>query len=108
MFAEILLFFLVGAEVNVLLALESGFVGLGIILAGLLARSMGVLVALHKTHFSLRERGFCMLAYWPKATVQAAIGAVPLSLGAPHGEFILAVPYWPSCSRHHLVPLPSG
>jgi len=90
-FAEILLFFLVGAEVNVLLALESGFVGLGIILAGLLARSMGVLVALHKTHFSLRERGFCMLAYWPKATVQAAIGAVPLSLGAPHGEFILAV-----------------
>lgn len=90
-FAEILLFFLVGAEVNVLLALESGFVGLGIILAGLLARSMGVLVALHKTHFSLRERGFCVLAYWPKATVQAAIGAVPLSLGAPHGEFILAV-----------------
>jgi len=52
---------------------------------------MGVLVALHKTHFSLRERGFCVLAYWPKATVQAAIGAVPLSLGAPHGEFILAV-----------------
>ena len=90
-FAEILLFFLVGAEVNVLLALESGFVGLGIIMAGLVARSMGVLVALFRTHFTMKERGFCILAYWPKATVQAAIGAVPLSLGAPHGEFILAV-----------------
>ncbi len=90
-FAEILLFFLVGAEVNVLLALESGFIGLGIIFAGLLARSLGVMLALNRTHFNLRERGFCVLAYWPKATVQAAIGAVPLSLGAPHGEFILAV-----------------
>ena len=90
-FAEILLFFLVGAEVNVLLALESGLIGLGIIMAGLFARSLGVLFALNRTHFTLRERGFCVLAYWPKATVQAAIGAVPLSLGAPHGEFILAV-----------------
>lgn len=90
-FAEILLFFLVGAEVNVLLALDSGFVGLGIIMAGLAARSIGVLFALNRTHFTLQERGFCVLAYWPKATVQAAIGAVPLSLGAPHGEFILAV-----------------
>lgn len=90
-FAEILLFFLVGAEVNVWLALESGFLGLGIIMAGLMARSIGVWLALYGTHFTLKERGFCVLAYWPKATVQAAIGAVPLSLGAPHGEFILAV-----------------
>mgnify|MGYP001121362459 CR=1 FL=1 len=90
-FAEILLFFLVGAEVNVLLALNSGLIGLGIIFAGLVARSLGVMFALNRTHFNLRERGFCVLAYWPKATVQAAIGAVPLSLGAPHGEFILAV-----------------
>ncbi len=90
-FAEILLFFLVGAEVNVLLALDSGFIGLGIIFAGLVARSLGVMLALNRTHFTLRERGFCVIAYWPKATVQAAIGAVPLSLGAPHGDFILAV-----------------
>ncbi len=90
-FAEILLFFLVGAEVNIMLALESGLVGLGIIMAGLVARSMGVLVALYGTHFTMRERSFCVLAYWPKATVQAAIGAVPLSMGAPYGEFILAV-----------------
>ncbi len=90
-FAEILLFFLVGAEVNVLLAMESGLAGLGIIVFGLLVRSAGVLLALRKSPFSRDERFFCVMAYWPKATVQAAIGAVPLSLGAPHGEFILAI-----------------
>lgn len=72
-------------------ALESGLIGAGIILAGLLARSLGVILALNKTPFSLREKGFCVLSYWPKATVQAAIGAIPLSLGAPHGELILAI-----------------
>lgn len=90
-FAEIMLFFLVGAEVNVLLAADVGLAGVAIIAVGLLARSAGVLLSLQNTNFTLREKGFCIMAYSPKATVQAAIGSVPLALGAPAGEIILAL-----------------
>lgn len=90
-FAEILLFFLVGAEVNIMLAGETGLTGLLIILIGLTARAAGVYFSLAGTNLSLKEKGFCMLAYSPKATVQAAIGSVPLAMGAPAGEIILTL-----------------
>ena len=89
--AEVVLFVLVGAQVNIHLALESGWLGLLIIAAGLLARSLGVFISLLGTNFNLKDRGFCMMAFVPKATVQAAIGAVPLTLGVHSGEIILAL-----------------
>jgi len=79
--AEMVLFVLVGAQVNIHLALDTGWIGLLIITVGLLARSLGVFLSLLGTKFTLKDRGFCMVAFIPKATVQAAIGAVPLTLG---------------------------
>ncbi len=90
-FAEISLFGLVGAAVNVSLAWEAGFVGLFVILGGLFVRSAAVWLATRGTHLSTRERWFCAVAYWPKATVQAAVGGVPLAMGVASGELILAV-----------------
>ncbi len=90
-FAEIMLFVLVGAEVNIHLAFESGLAGMLIITAGLLARSLGVLISIAGTDFNWKERFFTIIAYTPKATVQAAIGAVPLAAGVESGELILAV-----------------
>ena len=96
-FASIMLFTLVGAKVDVSLALKTGFAGLGLILCGLVARSGGVLLALLRSPLNFRERLFSVVAYWPKATVQAAMGAVPLgamaALGVDQrpGEVILAV-----------------
>ncbi|NLX25019.1 MAG: sodium:proton antiporter [Lentisphaerae bacterium] len=96
-FASIMLFTLVGAKVDVSLALKTGFAGLGLIICGLLARSGGVLLSLLRSPLNRRERLFSVVAYWPKATVQAAMGAVPLgamaALGMDQrpGEVILAV-----------------
>ncbi len=90
-FAEILLFVLVGAQVNISVAFDSGLIGLLIILLGLLARSFGVIVSLVGSSLNLKERLFCVVAYTPKATVQAAIGAIPLSLGVASGDIILAI-----------------
>ena len=90
-FAEILLFVLVGAQVNIYLAMSFLFIGLVIIIIGLIARSAGVFVALLGTNLNLKEKVFCMFAYMPKATVQAAIGAIPLSVGVASGEIILAI-----------------
>lgn len=90
-FAELMLFVLIGAEVNIQLAFESGIVGLIIIAIGLTARSIGVLISLSGTNLNFKERGFCVLAYTPKATVQAAIGAIPLAAGVASGELILAL-----------------
>lgn len=89
--AEILLFVLVGAEVNIFVAMDSGLLGILIIFIGLLARSIGVFISLIGTDLNYKERLFCIIAYTPKATVQAAIGAIPLSLGVEHGELILAM-----------------
>ena len=61
------------------------------ILAALVFRAMGVLVCLIRTPLSARERLFCVIAYLPKATVQAAIGSVPLAMGLPCGELVLSV-----------------
>ncbi|MCG8541357.1 MAG: cation:proton antiporter [Clostridia bacterium] len=90
-FAELLLFVLVGAQVNIYLALNSGMLGLLIIAVGLVARSIGVLISVTGTNFNWKEKLFCIIAYTPKATVQAAIGAVPLSAGVESGELILAI-----------------
>jgi solute carrier family 9B (sodium/hydrogen exchanger), member 1/2 len=90
-FAEIILFVLVGAQVNIYVALASGLLGVIIIVLGLVSRSAGVLVSLAGTNLNIKERLFCVLSYMPKATVQAAIGAVPLSAGVESGELILAI-----------------
>lgn len=90
-FAEILLFVLVGAEVNIYLAASFVFIGLAIIGIGLIARSFGVYLALMGSNLNLQEKIFCIFAYIPKATVQAAIGAIPLSMGVASGQIILAI-----------------
>jgi len=90
-FAEILLFVLVGAQVNISVALQSGLTGLMIIGLGLVGRSIGVVISTLRSPLNWKERFFCVIAYLPKATVQAAIGTIPLSLGIPSGEVILAI-----------------
>lgn len=90
-FAQLLLFVLVGAEVNIYVAMDSGLIGIVIIAVGLMARSIGVLISVSGTNLNWKERFFCVISYIPKATVQAAIGAVPLSMGVASGEEILAI-----------------
>lgn len=89
--AEIMLFVLVGAEVNVSVAFDSGLKGLAIIAIGLIARSLGVFISTWGSKLSMKERIFCMIAYSPKATVQAAIGATPLAAGVVSGDIMLAI-----------------
>ncbi len=89
-FAEIILFVLVGAAVNVGVAWQAGLWGLVIIFLGLTARTVGVWAATWGTALNRSERMFCAVAYWPKATVQAAVGGIPLAAGIESGERILA------------------
>lgn len=89
--AEILLFVLVGAAVDVKYALAAGGMIVVVILLALLFRALGVFASLLDTSLSSHERLFCVLAYIPKATVQAAIGAIPLGLGLPCGQMVLTV-----------------
>ena len=88
-FAELLLFVLVGAEVDLSYAVSSGLRVIPVVLAALVFRTVGVFVCLAGTGLAFRERLFCAIAYLPKATVQAAIGAIPLSAGLPCGNVIL-------------------
>lgn len=90
-FAQILLFVLVGAEVNMVVAFKSGFLGIIIIALGLIGRSIGVLISLKGSNLNKKEKLFCVIAYIPKATVQAAMGAVPLANGVAAGDIILAI-----------------
>jgi Kef-type K+ transport system membrane component KefB len=90
-FAELLLFVLVGAQVNIHVAWKAGLAGTLVIFIGLIFRSVGTYVSLFGTPFDWKEKLFCVVAYIPKATVQAAIGAVPLAAGVASGEVILAV-----------------
>lgn len=89
--AEILLFVLVGASVNVSYALNAGIFVVVLILVALLVRMIGVFICLIKTNLSYKERLFCVISYMPKATVQAAIGGIPLAMGLPCGNLILTV-----------------
>ena len=82
---------LIGAQLNLVLALESGLKGLLLIVLGLIARSMGVLLSLIGTELNKKEKLFCLIAYLPKATVQAAIGAIPLTMGVESGDLILSL-----------------
>lgn len=90
-FAEILLFVLVGAQVNTKVALHAGAIGIIVIFIGLIGRSIGVILSLIKTNLNFKEKLFCVIAYIPKATVQAAMGAIPFSLGVQGGELMLAI-----------------
>ncbi|KGO15035.1 potassium transporter [Clostridium botulinum] len=90
-FAQILLFVLVGAEVNMVIAFKSGFLGIIIIALGLIGRSIGVLISLKGSNLNKKEKLFSVIAYIPKATVQAAMGAVPLANGVGAGDIILAI-----------------
>ncbi len=89
--AEIFLFVLVGAEVNVMDAFQSDLQGALLLGLALVVRMIGVFVALLPSHFSWKEKVFCMIAYTPKATVQAALGAVPLAAGVSGGQTILTI-----------------
>ncbi len=89
--AEILLFAMIGAAVDIKVIFSTGIIAVALILLALVGRSLGVMVALAGSDLNLKEKLFCVIAYWPKATVQAAIGAIPLTLGLPHGEEILAI-----------------
>jgi NhaP-type Na+/H+ or K+/H+ antiporter len=89
-FASIMLFTLVGAQVDVSLAWQSGLAGIGLISCGLVARSIGVLVSLIGSPLNLQERFFAVVSYWPKATVQAAMGSAPLLAMKAHGMDLAA------------------
>lgn len=89
--AELLLFVLVGATVDLRYAVGAGAKAVLIIFLVLLFRMLGVWACLLRTRLSRRERALCMLAYCPKATVQAAIGSIPLSMGLACGDIVLTV-----------------
>lgn len=89
--AEMLLFILVGAAVDINTFPSVGLLGILLITIGLISRMIGVMVALIKSSFTLRERVYIGLSYIPKATVQAAIGGIPLAYGVSQGYLILAI-----------------
>ena len=89
--AEVILFVLVGAAVDIRYTLEAGLAAVAMIFVALIFRSFGVLLCTVKTNLSAKERAFCVIAYLPKATVQAAIGSVPFAAGLPCGKIVLSV-----------------
>lgn len=89
--AEVFLFVLVGATVNIGYLSKVGIRALVLIVGALLFRMLGVFVCLLGTGLKGKEKAFVMLAYTPKATVQAAIGGIPLSLGLACGDMVLTV-----------------
>lgn len=89
--AEVILFVLVGAAVDIRYTLEAGIAAVAMIFTALIFRGIGVSLCLVKTSLSFKERLFCIIAYLPKATVQAAIGSVPLAMGLPCGKIVLSV-----------------
>ena len=89
--AEVMLFVLVGATVNIKYALGASIPAILLIMTVIVFRMVGVFLCLLGTSLSYKERLFCMIAYCPKATVQAAIGSIPLSMGLSSGNIILTV-----------------
>lgn len=89
--AELLLFVLVGATVDLQYVWNAGVTVVLVVVGALLFRMAGVYICLLKTPLTGKERLFCMIAYMPKATVQAGIGAVPLSMGLSCGNTVLTV-----------------
>lgn len=88
--AEIILFVLIGMAVDIPTALQAGLKGLMLIAVGLTARSIGVVFSLAGSQLNWRERLFCVIAYLPKATVQAALGSIALENGLAEGNEILS------------------
>lgn len=89
--AEVILFVLVGAAVDIRYTLGAGLSAIAMIFLALVFRAIGVSICLIKTNLNWKERLFCVIAYLPKATVQAAIGSVPLAMGLPCGQIVLSV-----------------
>ena len=90
--AEVVLFVLVGAAVDIRYTVTEGAAAMiGMIFIALGVRAVGVIICMLGTKLNFKERLFCVIAYLPKATVQAAIGSVPLSLGLPCGKIVLSV-----------------
>lgn len=89
--AEVMLFVLVGAEVDIRYTLDAGLMAIVMIFAALAFRTIGVLIALAGTGLNKKEKLFTVFSYLPKATVQAAIGSVPLAMGLESGKIILSV-----------------
>lgn len=87
----ILLFVLVGAAVDIRYTMQAGIAAVAMILLALVFRAVGVCLCMTKTSLNFKERLFCVIAYLPKATVQAAIGSVPLSMGLACGQIVLSV-----------------
>lgn len=90
-FAEVLLFVLVGAEVNIFYIRKLGFISIIMIFLALIIRSLGTLLSISTSNLNKKEKLFTVFSYMPKATVQAAIGAVPLANGLSSGEIILSM-----------------
>lgn len=89
--AEVLLFVLVGATVDLQYVAGAGLAAVALIFGALIFRMAGVTVCLLKTPLNRKERLFCTVAYMPKATVQAAIGGLPLAAGLACGHLVLTV-----------------
>lgn len=89
--AEVILFVLVGAAVDIRYTLKAGLGAVAMIFLALIFRSVGVWLCTIKTSLTIKERIFCVIAYLPKATVQAAIGSVPLAAGLGCGKLVLSV-----------------
>ena len=96
-FASIILFVMIGAQTDFRFALNMGWPAFVLIFSGLFVRSLVVLLILSKSILSMRERFFVVFSFWPKATVQAALGAMPLmmmiylGMSTKPGEIILAI-----------------
>lgn len=89
--AEVILFVLVGAAVDIRYTMEAGIAAVCMIFLALLFRTVGVLLCVTGTGLNRKERLFCVISYLPKATVQAAIGSVPMAMGLSCGKIVLAV-----------------
>lgn len=89
--AEVLLFVLVGAAVDIRYTMGAGLAAVLMIFTALIFRTIGVLICLAGTALNWKERLFCVIAYLPKATVQAAIGSVPMAMGLLCGQIVLSV-----------------
>ncbi len=89
--AEVILFVLVGAAVDIRYTMQAGIAAVLMIFVGLMFRAVGVSLCMLGTKLNKKERLFCVISYLPKATVQAAIGSVPLAMGLPCGQIVLSV-----------------
>lgn len=100
---EIILFVLVGANVDISYALNNFWMALFVLLIGLSFRTIGVFLCLIKTNTNFKERLFVVFSYLPKATVQASIGGIALANGLACGSIILTV-----CVISILISAPVG